>query len=145
MLFSFIPCTMFNLPPHFCHFFQGLSYSFESPFRRAYFNLEGSFVFLPISVIQRIVSESHQFGGCKSVSALPFHVFQKFFGRRLLLLLALCPFLLFFLSIPQFFRFRSCKTEIPLDQSYPMTSMARTRCCAHTPHHQRKSHLSSKS
>ena len=36
----------------FCHFFKGLAYSFEGPFRREYFHIEHSFIFLPIAVFE---------------------------------------------------------------------------------------------
>ena len=51
VLFDTIPCSTFKLPvSSFATFFKSLAYSFEGPSRRAYFNLENSFVFLQISV-----------------------------------------------------------------------------------------------
>ncbi len=91
----------------FCNFFKSFAYSFEGAFRRAYFNLEDSFVFLPVSVFWRIVSKPHHFGSAVCVRPT-FYLFQKFFGKRLLLPLALCPS-----SSASFrcFRFRSCKSQ----------------------------------
>ena len=92
----------------FYHLFKG-SYSFEGPFRHAYFNLEDSFVFLPTSVFSRVVSKSHHSGSADCIRTT-FHLIQKFFGRRLFLPLALYPFLLFFLRfLKKLFRFRSFK------------------------------------
>ena len=76
----------------FCHFFKSLAYSFEGPFRRAYFNFENYFCIPPnlrllkqnihISSIWRVPVYVHT----------TFYLFQKFFGKRLLLPLALYPF-----------------------------------------------------
>ena len=62
-----------------CHVFKDFTYSFESPFRRTYFNLEDAFVFLPISVCLSLISTSHHFGGAVCVRTT-FYLFQKFFG-----------------------------------------------------------------
>ena len=99
----------------FCHFFKGLAYSFEDPFRRAYSNFEISFVCLrSLCLLRHIINILTILGSAVCVRTA-FYSFQTFFGKRLLLLLALYLFLLLCLSISipkTFLRFRSCKREI---------------------------------
>ena len=95
VLFNIIPSTTFKL----------LGSSFAT-FSKASRNLSKA------HSVAVTISTSHHFRGAVCVRTT-FYLFQKFFGRRLLLPLALYPFLLLFLSIPwKFHRFRSCKREI---------------------------------
>ena len=73
VLFSKTPCTMFNLPASsFATCSKASRFFFKGPFRRAYFNLEGSFVFLPISVFLTHGIQISPFWWLQSVSALLF-------------------------------------------------------------------------
>ena len=83
-----------------CHFSKGFAYTFECPFRRAYFNLEDSLCIPPnLRIFWASCPHLLILGGAVCVRTI-FHLFQKFFGKRLLLPLSLYPSLLFLLSNP---------------------------------------------
>ena len=100
VLFNIIPCMMLNLPASsFATFSEGLTYSFEGPFRGSYFDLEDAFIFFPLSTSQRKKAMFHCPGSAISVRTTPY-LLQVLFGRKLSLSVALCPFLFFLFRHP---------------------------------------------
>ena len=83
VLFNVSPCTRLKLPASsFAIFSKASRILSKGPFRRAYFNLEDSFVLLPVSVFERAVSKSHHFGVAVCLRTT-FFLFQKFFRHPL--------------------------------------------------------------
>ena len=100
--------------------FKGFAYSSKGPLRRAHFIFQSSFVFLPISFFQCTVSKPHHLGSAVCVCTSS-NLTQNFFGRRLLLPLALYPFMLVLLGILE----KLCSLS-PFQDSRTPTSFEKT-------------------